>query len=300
MVVMIKIGVIINGSVSLKKKASSALQLLENSPVIDVEIRKTTAPGEAISIAKNLAGVKQAIIAIGGDGTCNEVLNGWYIAANDNCAFGIIPSGTGNDFIRMLPEFDPQKFVLAVEQLDIQLIDFGVAKFATEEKAFLNIADVGFGAKVVALMDKQRKQGLRGKMSYSLAIARAFLGYRKREIVLKWNNKEQRKKVLMIAFCNGCQFGHGLTIYPYGELTNESLGITLIGDVSLRTYVSKLKYLKKGIPIDHPELIYDSTTEIDFCEVPADFYMELDGEICYEKVESIRVIPGSLPLIYGS
>lgn len=273
---------------------------MEESGFIETEVIETTQSKEAISIAEHLAKEKQVVIAIGGDGTCNEVLNGWHQAENPNCAFGIIPAGTGNDFARMLEPFDPEQFVRAIEQLDLELIDYGVAVFASGEKAFLNIADLGFGAKVVEMMDRQRKSGIKGKMSYSMAIVRTFLAYRKRTVEFKWKGDSFKGKLLLAAFCNGQQFGHGLTIYPFGGLNSGELGITIVGNVSLSTYVSKLGHLKKGKPIEHPELTYASTTEIEFVEVPETFFMEFDGEICRERIQSLRVCAAQLPLIHGS
>ena len=265
---------------------------------METEVVTTEYPQHAIEIAKDWAKSKQVIIAVGGDGTCNEVLNGWHQTKPECCAIGILPDGTGNDFQRMLRPFDPKVFVYNLEALNVKHVDYGLVELESGERAFLNIADLGFGAKVVQILERQRKKGLRGKLSYSMAIVRAVLSYRKRKVELLLNGESWKGKALMIAFCNGRDFGYGLTIHPQASLNSGDLGITIVGDVSLLTYASKLGDLKKGRHIKHREMMYSSASEIEFRKLHPTIQMEVDGELVSDRVKKLRVVSNKLPLIY--
>lgn len=294
---MIQVGIIINDTCKLQQDAVRVLQLIDDSLYIKAEIRRTEYPKHATEIAEEWANEKQIIVAIGGDGTCNEVLNGWHKAGEAFCAIGIVPNGTGNDFQTMLPDFDPENFVRNLEILNVHQVDYGVAETDQDSFAFLNISDLGFGAKVVQLLNRQRKAGIRGKMSYNIAILRTFFVFRKRHIHLSIDGNEWHGKVLMIAFCNGSTFGHGLTIHPGMEINNGQLGVTIVGDVSLLTYVSKLRDLKKGRKIRHAQLHYLNAKVIEFDPNSQPKIMEFDGELMEKSVRRIAVVPNGLAII---
>lgn len=294
---MIRVGFIVNGAGDLSQTAKRTIELAKKSPHLKTEVVTTEYPKHAISIAREWANSKQVLVAVGGDGTCNEVLNGWHESKPQSCAVGILPDGTGNDFQRMLRPFDPGAFVYNLEALNVQHVDYGVVETDQGETAFLNIADLGFGAKVIQIMERQRKRGLRGSFAYSLAILRAFFSYRKRKVQLLLNGERWEGKPLMIAFCNGSDFGYGLTIHPEASLSSGNLGITIVGNVSLLTYAAKLGDLKKGRKIKHRELTYSSANRIEFQEVHPTLCMEVDGEFLPSRVKSMRVESEKLPLI---
>ena len=294
---MVKVGVIINGTARLGVKAKRALDLIRNSPNNQAEFKTTKYRNHASDIAKEWASTKQVLVAVGGDGTCNEVLNGWHKANPRSGAIGIIPGGTGNDFLRMFEPFNAERFVCCLESLNVRSIDYGIVTSQSGEKAFLNISDLGFGAKVVQLLDKQRKIGLKGATSYYIAIIRAFFVYRKKSLTIELDGKRRSEKILLTAFCNGSYFGHGLAIHPGSSLINGKLGITIVGDVSLFTYLSKLKYLKKGERIDHPKVNYLTAEEITFSDYDQSLKLEMDGELFEEPELKITVAKQKLPLV---
>ncbi|XOV66594.1 MAG: diacylglycerol/lipid kinase family protein [Fluviicola sp.] len=295
---MIRVGFIVNGARKQSEIALKTIALVEKSQRLETEVVTTQYPKHAIELAKNWAHLKQVIVAVGGDGTCNEVLNGWHQSQPECCAIGILPDGTGNDFQRMLKPFDPKVFVYNLEALNVKHVDYGLVELEAGERAFINIADLGFGAKVVQILEQQRKKGMRGKLSYSIAILRAFVGFRKRNVQLLLNGQPWEGKALLIAFCNGSDFGYGLTIHPEASLNSRNLGITIVGNVSLLTYASKLSDLKRGRHIQHRQLTYASATDIEFQQLHPTTQMEVDGELIVDRIQRLRVIPEKLPLIY--
>jgi YegS/Rv2252/BmrU family lipid kinase len=294
---MIRVGFIVNGVRKQSEKALKTIALAQKSPRLETEVISTEFPKHAVALAKDWTKSKHIIIAVGGDGTCNEVLNGWHQAESDSCAFGILPDGTGNDFQRMLTPFDPKVFVYNLEALNVKHVDYGLLETDIGETAFLNIADLGFGAKVIQILERQRNRGMKGKLSYSIAIARAFMCYRKKKIHMRVNGEAWEGKALLIAFCNGRDFGYGLTIHPNASLNSGDLGVTIVGDVSLLTYASKLRDLKNGRHIQHRKLTYAAASHIEFQDMHPTVHMEVDGELVEDRVKSLRVVSEKLPLI---
>lgn len=226
------------------------------------------------------------IVAVGGDGTAHEVLNGMI---NSEVILGIIPCGTGNDFMRSVAPFSVAKFVENVQQLNASKIDIGHIQFDNSETHFLNIADIGFGAEVVMRMDRQRNNGIRGKFSYSLAILRTFFSYHNTSLSLQSKEQSFDGSILMLAFCNGKALGHGLTIHPQADITDGKLGITMFGNVSLFTYVRYLSHLKRGKVIQHKEVKYWTTDKVEITS-NASFHIEADGELYMKNVQSVSII----------
>ncbi|MDX2359299.1 MAG: YegS/Rv2252/BmrU family lipid kinase [Crocinitomicaceae bacterium] len=292
-----KVVCIINGGKKLRKHAVETIALMKASPRLEVSIIHTERQYHATKLASKLdANDYDIVIAVGGDGTCNEVLNG-IITTPNKPMMGIIPNGTGNDFHRMLGVFNPQRFVQALERKTYQSIDVGCVDFEDSVRYFINIADVGFGAAVVELMDRQRKRGLKGKLSYSTAIVRSFFAYRKKLISIQGEDFEFKGKSLMIAFCNGHTLGHGLVIHPDAELSNGQLGITVIGDVSLLTYIRNLGNLKKGKRITHPEAHYFNGKKIKIAMSGEQLAVEGDGELFGTQPSNVFVVENAVQLI---
>lgn len=294
---MKKVALIIHGHRSLSKSSSEVIRLLMAEPDLKVTQYKTTCIGDAIQLAQKACLDSHIIVAVGGDGTCNEVINGIITSgASREVQFGIIPNGTGNDFVRNLETFSPMKFVEKLKDGTGKQIDLGRVSFESAKRYFLNVADIGFGAKVVETMDRQRKKGIKGKASYSLAILRTFFSYKKTEMKLTGDGIEFKGKSLMLVFSNGTTFGHGLQIFPEAEIDNGKLGLTIIGDVSLFQYVKNLSNLKKGRKIDHPEVQYHQFVQLKI-STGSEIHVEMDGEIAGCSALQIEVIPKALFLL---
>lgn len=291
---MTKVTFIINGSRKLNKTALDIISELRNNAGFEIVELTSEYGGHSKELAEWAAKVSDIIIAVGGDGTAHEVING-ILNSGEDVLFGIIPSGTGNDFLRSTSGFSQNKLLEAVRTKSYRQIDVGEMSNGTEKRYFLNIADVGFGAKVIEKMNRQRKNGLKGKLSYSLAIVRTFLSYKKEVISIEADDFSYSGKALMVAFCNGSTFGHGLTINPGAKIDSGELALTIIGDVSLYEYVKNLGRLKKGHPINHPEVQYATVSTL---KIKANkSCLEADGEYCGANISQIRVIPGVIKLL---
>ena len=292
-----RVTLIIHGHRKLSKETIEAIALMEMDPMLIVKQKRTKGPGDAVELARHAVSKSDYIIAIGGDGTCNEVINGIMLEPTSDIVFGVIPNGTGNDFVRNLPPFSAHGFVSAIVDKKHRTIDIGRINFTHESRYFLNVADIGFGAKVIETMNRQRSSGIGGKLSYNLAILRSFFTYRKPNLEVRDGDFQFEGKSLMIVFSNGTTFGHGLCIAPDAQLNSGELEMTIIGNVSLAEYGRNLGNLKTGKKITHPEVIYRSFKRITVKTVEKDLCVETDGEIAGRSSIEVEVVPNALQLV---
>lgn len=295
-----KVVFILNGSKKLSNDAKATIDRTNEQSSLNCFIVKTESAKHAISISKEYAdkGVN-FIIAVGGDGTCNEVVNGIQKSTNrEKVIFGIIPNGSGNDFHRMLGRFSPENFISALIDQNYQRID--LIKIESNDKIIysLNIAGVGFDGFVVNKLNQLRKNTfLKGKMAYAYSILRAFFSYKKPDVVLSCNDYNYSGKMMMTAVCNGTTFGHGMIVSPNAKLNDGKLNITLLGEVSLKDYVKNISRLKKGILIKHPEVHYFETKELTITIKSGEMYLETDGEIIGQGDVRFQVLPNGLNIL---
>ncbi len=296
---MVRVAFIINGSKKLTVQVQEILKLSEEHPEIEAVNILTKIPKEAIEEAKLCVHqLFDVIVAVGGDGTMNEVLNG-IMPLNKTVVpiLAILPNGTGNDFVKSAKmKFKSVDFLNAILEKRSTPIDVGKINTMGITHYFLNIADVGFGGKVVEILNKQRKF-LKGKTSYSIAILRTFFGFKKPTLSIKTDNFEFQGKILMVAICNGSVFGNGLTINPYAKINDGTLNITLLGKVSLFDYIKNLAKLKKGLPIQHPEAHYLETKSIEIKVIKGKASSEMDGEYVDAGDQLISIVKGGIRML---
>ena len=287
---MKRIDIVVNsvhGNTSFIREIQNA-----NSTTIDVHVHNTHYQGHARKLAEEICQKESSlVIAAGGDGTAHEVINGLLSCDHTLPLFGIIPVGTGNDFMRGKSHFTTVDQLLeSLEKNKIIPTDLGQITHQGKKTYFLNIADTGFGGATVHTLNKQRNW-LGGKLSYSLAILRTFITFRKP--VLKIESKEWRHEgeVLLCAFCNGGIFGSGLTIHPEADPHDGQLEITLIGNVSLFDYIRYLPRLKKGQRIEHKEVKYLRSNKIAVSIQNGVSSTEADGEPICETAFEVELLP---------
>jgi YegS/Rv2252/BmrU family lipid kinase len=254
---MIKVAILINAYHKQAEKVNRLVQKCVESDKMTTVVYKTQGQKDATNFAIECCKNKMdVIIAVGGDGTVNEIVNGIMIGDCHKPKLAIIPNGTGNDFVRSMQlTCDLDQFYDALLTGNYRTVDVGQIDYEDKKRYFVNIGDVGFGGKVVQVLDKQRNY-MGGKASYALAILRSFIGYRRPVLHIVGDNFQYQGIVLMIAFCNGSIFADGIVINPFAKMDDGRLSITLFGKVSLLDYLKNLKSLKQGKPIAHPEVHY--------------------------------------------
>jgi len=187
----------------------------------------TTYPGHATKLAKEAIekGFRD-IIAVGGDGTVFEVVNGLI---DTNGSLGVIPTGTGNDFAHGLhlpmDPFDALEVILNGQK---KPIDIGTAN----EKVFINVAGTGFDADVLMTMEKIRKMKiskiLKGKLTYLISTLSTLLQYQFRDVTIEVDGKVYHRKILLVAIANGSFYGGGMQVAPKANMEDGQLDVCII------------------------------------------------------------------------
>jgi diacylglycerol kinase (ATP) len=266
-----------------------------NHNALLVEQKVTEHPGHATELAKEYTKSKtHIIIAVGGDGTANEVINGiMSFSTEERPIFYVLANGTANDFVRgELQHFTINKFLQSLCAQKNTSIDIGLVSINEKSNYFLNIADAGIGGKV----DSQRKY-FGGKFSYFSAILRGFLWYKKPNVSIKMNDIEMTGPLLMMAICNGKMFGDGLIIAPDAKIDDGFLNLSLFSKVSMIDYLRNLSRLRSGIKLDHVEVSYFKCQKVELKVKEGELFTETDGElfesgdVTYEIVlQAIRLL----------
>tara|TARA_Y100000991_G_C21931444_1_gene331021 strand:- start:109 stop:1008 length:900 start_codon:yes stop_codon:yes gene_type:complete len=263
-------------------------------------IKFTEYAGHAVELAQQFSRDKyDVIVAVGGDGTLNEVVNG-MIHTSSNAILGHIPMGTANDFSKTIElNKDIDQFISLLNNNATKTIDIGKVTCLTKKEKivryFINIADAGLGGYVANSLNKSKKL-LGPNFTYFQAIIKGIIRFKKPLVNIKIGNITYEGKLMSIAICNGTTFGSGLIISPEAILDDGKFHITLLGDVTLLDYFKNLKKLKKGIKLTHPHIHYYSADKVqlktdEICEIEADGEHVGKGESIFEILpKAIKIL----------
>ncbi len=259
----------------------------------------TEQPRQATEIARDL--LKDGfdlIIGVGGDGTVNEIANGYFHqdsqqAINGDASLAIIPSGTGSDFVRSqrIPR-DFKRSIETIKNSGIKAIDVGKITFnfdsAEAERSsvyFVNVADFGLGAEVsrtVAAVPSSK----RGPFSYYLGLLSTIRNYKSKKVKVVIDDTEEiSDRFLIGAVANGSIFGGGMIIAPGAKPDDGYFDLVLVEDMGRFEIIKSSTRLYTGTLPQHPKVkvkrvknikVYPAETD----EVPdKTVNIEYDGEI---------------------
>ena len=278
--------------------------LIDNGLLLDHVY--TEGIGHAIELAMEAANSDyRYIIAVGGDGTVNEVVNGILNSANShNTTLGIVSAGTTCSFARSLGI--PLDSVSSCNILTSQnrlLIDVGIVEYTGEgqklRRFFINEADVGFGATVVeATIQSPRRFGR--KFSYLSRVIGGFASLasyeNKRVTVRVEDENEDTYDCAMIVIANGAYFGGGMQIAPGARPNDGLLDMVIFGNMSkselLKTW--PLTYKGRHIRHDKVRLLKIRNVTIQCAEK---ILVEADGELLGAGPVSFSVVPSALTVV---
>ena len=265
----------------------------------------TEKPFQAIEISR--AAIKEGtelIVGVGGDGTMNEIANGFYEnreIINPETALGVVPSGTGCDFTRSLNiPLGLKNALKVITQAPSSLIDIGRATFKAssgeeQERYFLNVADFGIGGEVVKKVNENRMK--RKASSYLKCLLSTFITYNSKRLRIKIDDEELPIDEYMIgAVSNGRIFGKGMKIAPEAELDDGLFDVVLIRGMKLFEFLRNVWKIYAGSHLSHPKilLIRGRKTEVFPAEGQEDVLIELDGEQLGMLPATFEIIPSSI------
>lgn len=253
----------------------------------EAEVALTRGPGHAEDLARAAAGQGfDAVVAAGGDGTVNEVVNGLDPA---RCALGVLPLGTVNVLAREIGM--PADLSLSVDVIrrgTTALLDVGSAN----GRRFLQLAGVGLDAEAV----KQTVPGMKrvlGPLGYLLTAARLSLGSVP-ELRVRAHGEEHRGKIVLVG--NGRYYGGAFRVFPQADMADGLLDAWVLrgsGPLDVLRYFRAVvadttSGLRDAIYLRAPQLTVESGERV---------ALEVDGELCGHSPVEFSVEPRSLRVI---
>ncbi len=260
--------------------------------------------GHAVALARERVADADLLVAVGGDGTLHEVVNGAMAGLSNGTpdqgpAIGLIAAGTANDFVRSIGgDGRAADLVSALAadswcDIDIGRLSLMDPEGHQREVYFVNVADIGVGAEVVRRVAGGRRW-LGATAIYLAAIIRVLARYRKRSVSIRSDEGlDYAGPLVAAAFGNGGSFGAGLRILPEASLNDGKIDSIVVGDVGLVDFLGKLHQLRAGSHIDHPEVYYHRCSAI---EVNSDYPLgvEADGEFLGYLPATVQILPGAI------
>ena len=271
-------------------------------------VRRTTRPLEAIDLTRNaIMDGYERIISVGGDGTINEVLNGFYASngtekINPEASLSAIPMGTGSDFSRVLHLPSHYQAIHEICQggreiaCDVVRGSFTGWQGEQETRHFINIADVGLGSETVLKVNRRSKR-LGGFLSFLLAAISAIVEYKNKELIVKVDESVLYEgKSSLVAIGNGQYFGGGMRIAPSAQISDGLLEVVILKDFQKMELIRNLPQVYKGKHIHHPKVSIFRGKKIEISS-SEDIYLEMDGESPGRGNCKFEVIPGDMKII---
>lgn len=289
------------GANSTYRKWPHIRQLLRQAG-LSFDYQYTEGVGHAIELARAAtSGGYRFLVAVGGDGTVNEVVNGILSADGSGEAFlGVVGTGTGSDFIRSL--HIPRDYTRACSFLTSQrhlLIDVGVVQYhkdgQTLRRFFVNAAGIGFDAEVARTTQRLPKY-FRGTIPYLLGLAGTLFGYRNKSVILRVDNSVVTKRVLSVVVANGVYFGGGMQVAPQAELSDSLLDVLTVGDFGKFELLKEFPRIYKGTHITHPKVKMEKASRIEV-RSPERLLVHADGEVLGEGPASFWLMPLALSVV---
>ena len=281
-----------------RKLVHAALDRLRAGGV-KVDIVETDAPGQGAHLARDgYARGYRRFIAVGGDGTSYEIVNGLFPRreSDEPPALAFLPLGTGNSFLR---EFTDQGVEHAIEALlagRSQPCDVLRLRHAEGVLYYINLLAMGFAADVATL--RARRFSRWGELGYQSSIFVCLARFRRRPFPLRVDGEAEvdRRPCLFLTFSNSKFTGGTMMIAPKAEVNDGLIEYVRWGPIGRLGLIRNLPTLYDGTHIEHPMAERRAAKRIDFAlDAPVD--VMVDGEVLTLQCQTLDVLPSALNVV---
>ena len=272
----------------------------------DVAIEYTQSKGDAENIARRYArlGEPLRVYTCGGDGTANEALQSLY--GFDNVALGVVPVGTGNDYVRSLPA-DTDDF-LDINKM-INGTEMTVDLLKCDDRLALNVISAGYDCEVADRAQKNKRiPHMSGPAAYKLAIVQCLITKRRHTFVPYADGKAVQipagyKTQMLAVAAKGMYYGGGIKATPYARLDDGLIDFMSIPTVPISYFARMIGLFTRGEHIDHPKtkgfILHEKCRELRL-DNHGDLKIGIDGEMFVMKDPVISVLPEAFRVIIPS
>ncbi len=292
---------------AMKQWPAISATMLEHGLAHRVEF--TAGPGDATELARAMAiNGAQTIVAVGGDGTVNEIINGMIAdgrLVNPDTRLLVIPAGTGKDLGRTLGTGDIETAITALIDDSFSLIDLGQITYHLDSGApvtryFANVADLGLGATVAVRINRSSKR-LGGLLTYLLAAVRTIIEYQPTRVRVEIEDEVIFDATAnMVVLANAQYFAGGMQVAPTASLCDGLLEMFILEDVGKRALLtSLLPRVYRGKHIGQPGVLHVRAQSVSIT-CPDGMLLEMDGEQVGTAPVSIEVQHQLLPVVISA
>lgn len=266
---------------------------------IPLEYHVTTGPDDARKTASQVRETFNVIVAAGGDGTVNEVVNG---IAGSNAILGILPLGSGNDFAKTLQypkHIDKCLYLLSNQQ--VRTIDLGSIEVInsvseTKNKYFINSVGIGLDAQVAS--EAGRINWVRGLPKYSIAAMNVIFGYKAEPSVVSIGDFESIGKHLLISVGNGKSSGGGFYLTPDALLDDGLFDVCMAKNMTTLDILKIFPFVFAGKHGRFGKIEMKRTRKLSV-KTGTDLPVHVDGEVMGLNIREVRIelVPAAIRVI---
>ena len=268
---------------------------------VEFDVVATSAPLEAVSLAEKAHAKYSAVIAVGGDGTVHEVVNGLLRASNEGetLPLGVIPLGNGDDFAKVIPPetaigskvFDWRVAVEKITKGETKLFDVGRLTNSPSDKDpqyFMNGMDIGFGAQA-ALNFTTVPSFLTGMAAYLTAIMKTLIDYRIPKVSIQIDDQAPfEQSTTMTVVTNGRCFGSGFWVCPNAIVDDGLLNVMVADGIGRVQILNLIPKIMKGTHVNEP-ILKNFLAKRVVISADEEFVVEADGEVPYPQTTRLEV-----------
>lgn len=272
----------------------------------ELDTAQTERPGHATELARKAleAGYK-TVMSVGGDGTMNEVVNGFFREGRplaEDARLVVFSRGTGCDFIRTLGIKKGIEDLLAVlgrneaRKVDVGRVVFVDASGEKITRYFMNVADIGIGAETANRVNKHSKW-LKGFLSFMLGAVSTIILYRNKVFEVAIDDETVLKERLnSVIVANGRYFGGGMKVAPEAIMDDGLYDIIVLGDLSKLELIRSFPLIYDGRHLSHPKVKQYRGKKVRV-KSGGKGLIEVDGEIPGIDDAEFEILPGALNIL---
>lgn len=283
----------IAGGGKCRKKYRAVAQTLRKAGVV-CDVVTSQYPGEITRISSEVATRGHGtVIACGGDGTVNELING---IAGTQTALGVVPMGTANDFaVNMGIGKDINLACEIIKERQTKRIDL---VRVNGDKFFAGTACLGFDAEIAAFASRRRKERSNAFFLHLLGGMLKFVSYKPKTVELRFNGMRYFGEILLVAFGNIRSYGRGILITPGAVPDDSSLDICVVRPMPRWKILYVFPSVYKGTHVNNKEVAVYQAGSVHVQSVgPMELYA--DGDFMTTTPFRLEVMPKHLNVIVG-
>jgi len=262
----------------------------------------TEAPRHATEIASRaLDEGFRYFVAVGGDGTVHEVVNG--LVRNGRFAkdvvLSIIPGGTGADYVRSVGiSRDPDKAYPTVLGQTTRKVDVGEILCIRDGQPvhdyFVNVAGLGFDGETCVRVNRMSKR-ISGTLPYLTGLVMTLVSYRNKDVKLTFNGQHLEGRFNSVIVCNGQYFGGGMWVGPQAVPDDGIFDVVILGNLNKPEFLWNVPRVYKGTHLTHPKVQHFQARSL-LVESAQPMFIQAEGELVGEAPAEFRMLPAALNL----